>query len=123
MKAQMAHLVAHHVVGILQVVRTAVEVACDAAHCPGVAVNGLTPFSLKFQGLQVLGIEQVKALLFVLFHGEVSPQGDERNHTPMTVCILHCGTATLLGERHPHASSCLPPINPSSFRHISESRL
>jgi hypothetical protein len=30
---------------------------------------------LKFQGLQVLGIEQVKALLFVLFHDEVSPKG------------------------------------------------
>jgi hypothetical protein len=78
---------------------------------------------LKFQGLQVLGIEQVKALLFVLFHGEVSPQGDERNHTPMTVCILHCGTARLLGERLPHASSCLPAINTSSFRRISESGL
>jgi hypothetical protein len=30
---------------------------------------------LKFQGLQVLGIQQVESLLFVLFHGEVAPKG------------------------------------------------
>jgi hypothetical protein len=47
-----------------KVVRTAVEVACDAAHRPGVAVNGLTTFPLKFQDLQVLGIEQVTTNAF-----------------------------------------------------------
>jgi hypothetical protein len=78
---------------------------------------------LKLQSLKVLGIEQVESLLFVLFHGEVSPQGDERNHTPMRVCILHCGTARLLGDRRPRASSCLPAINPSSFRCIAWSGL
>jgi hypothetical protein len=30
---------------------------------------------LKFQGLQVLGIQQVESSLFVVFHGEVSPKG------------------------------------------------
>jgi hypothetical protein len=60
-----------------EVVRTAIEVSCDAAHGPGIAVNGLVPFALKLEGLQVLGVERVESLLFVLFHGEVSPQGDE----------------------------------------------
>jgi hypothetical protein len=41
----------------------------------------------------------------------------------MTVCILHCGTARLLGDRHQHASACLAAINPSSFRRIAWSGL
>ena len=102
-----------------EVVMTAVEVACDAAHGPGIAVIGLAPFALKLEGLQVLGIELVKSHLFVLFHGEVSPQGDERNGTHMRVCILHCGTARLPGDRASRTSPCEPAINPSSFGQIA----
>ena len=44
--------------------------------------NEINPYACRtyrrnigFQGLQVLGVEQVESLLFVLFHGEISPKG------------------------------------------------
>ncbi|MEA5473059.1 hypothetical protein VB716_02350 [Synechococcus sp. CCY9201] len=58
------------------------EVCCDAAYSLGVALDRLAPLALQLESPKLLGIELVESVLFVLFHGEASPQGDERiTHT------------------------------------------
>jgi hypothetical protein len=51
-----------------KVVRTAVEVACEAAHYNGLTFNDFAPFSLNLKGLQALTKELFKSPLFMLFH-------------------------------------------------------
>jgi hypothetical protein len=59
------------VIGGCKVVRTAVEVACEVAHCNGLAFNDFAPFSLNLKGLQALTKELFKSPLFMLFHSQV----------------------------------------------------
>ena len=60
-----------------QVVWTAFEESCNAAHCSGIAIDCFAPLALQPEGLQVLGIELVESLLFMLFHAVLPLEGSK----------------------------------------------
>ena len=64
-----------------EIVRTAVKESRNAPYRPGVAIDCFAAFALQFEGLQMLLIELVESLLFMVFHGEFPPRGmKEKTH-------------------------------------------